>query len=263
MSNRLRIVVMAHCRNEVKLLPFWLRHYATFADGIHIFDDGSDDGSVEIMQAHPACVHHPIKMGGIMEDELLKLAYAQSAVARDYADLVIWADMDEFVYHPQIRECLARHWARGRSAIQTVGFNMMGAPLPQDDGRSQLVDLYRTGVRAPIYSKTIIFDPKYSIVWSRGKHHLVSMRLKVSPIDDGYAANPDRIKLLHYRYLTPEYTAERNARQLSRCPDPGAAWSCKPEHTGEHSPAWVARTTHLARDVVNLDACYLPAPNDA
>lgn len=259
----MKIWVFSHLRNEARILPFFIRHYAAFAEQIHIFDDNSDDGSQAIISSHPKCVLHSISMGGIHEDELLSLAYENYPMARGKADLIMWVDIDEFVYHPTIKECLQWHLDQGHQAIRTVGFNMMGSPIPDDDGNSQLPDILRTGVRAPIYSKSVVISPDVSVNWSRGKHHLIDPDMKVSPEDHGYEYNPNRLKLLHYRFLTPEYTEERNARQYGRCKDTGAAWSCLPTHTGEHSPSWVARTRHLARDVVDLSSCYLPPPNDA
>lgn len=259
----MKIWVFAHARNEISLIGWFLRHYSAFADQIHIFDDHSDDGTAEIISTHPKCVYHGIKMGGILEDELLNLARDQYPMARGKADFVMWPDIDEFIYHPDMRGCLEHHRAAGHQLVRTVGFNMMGRPLPADDGVSQLTDLYRTGVRAPIYSKAVVFSPEVPITWSRGKHHLIEPRMRRSPEDHGYEPNPWRLKLLHYRYLTPEYTRERNRRQYERSIHKGAAWSCSPSHTGEHSPDWVSRTQHLARDVVDINACYLAPPNDA
>jgi hypothetical protein len=254
--------VFAHCRNERQLLPFWLRHYAAFAEQIHVFDDGSDDGSKAILGAHPLVIRHDITMGGLNESALMQLAYESIPLARGRADYIIWADLDEFVYHPRILECLARFKVSGYQVCRTLGFNMMGAELPEDDGKSQLWELYRTGVRAPIYSKPIVVDPSARVEWTLGKHRLESQTaLSVTPEEDSLQPHPWRLQLLHYRHLTPEYCRIRNARQYNRSPDKGTAWSCAPEHTGEHSPAWVERVISDARDVVSAEgACYWETP---
>ena len=39
-------------------VPFYLRHYGTFAEQIHIYDDGSDDGTVELLRAQEFAVRY-------------------------------------------------------------------------------------------------------------------------------------------------------------------------------------------------------------
>lgn len=259
----MRIWVFGHMRNEARLLPFWLRHYAAFADQIHVYDDNSTDGSPELVAQHDKAFFHNAGVQGLKEDELLNLAYRVYPTARGSADFVIWTDIDEFIFHPRIKEALAWHKENGHDVVRTLGFNMMGTPLPENDGTTQLTDIYRTGVRAPVYSKSVIFNPDIDIRWSLGKHFVYEKGVRVSPIEDEYAHSPHRPKLLHYRYLTPEYCRERNARQYERSVDKGAAWSNSPDHRGEHSPEWVERTMYFARDVVEETACYLRPGLDA
>lgn len=259
----MRIWIFAHARNERAMCGFFARHYSAFADQIHIFDDGSDDGTQAILAQYPKVTVHPIQMGGLDEDGLLNLCQEKYPMARGHCDYAMWPDMDEFVHHPNILQVLAKHKAAGCDVVRTLGFNMMGAPLPADDGVSQITDIYRTGVRAPVYSKPIIFNPKRHITWSRGKHTVHEEGLHVSPLYKEYQAEADCVKLLHYRYLTPEYCRERNAKQTARITCKHMGWAQRPDYDGEHSPSWVTRTMHLARDVVSPDACYLPGALDA
>lgn len=260
----MKIHVFAHCRNECAMAGFFARHYSVFADRITIFDDSSDDGTQAILALYPKITVIPLKMDALDEHALLELAHSTIHAHSNLADWCIWPDMDEFLHAENIRERLARHQQVGHQVIRAVGFNMMSRELPEDDGVSQLTAVYRTGVRAPVYSKPIIVRPNAGAQWSRGKHSLDNEAvLSVSPFNDEYQPDPWRIKLLHYRFLNPSYCRERNARQYARSSDKSAAWSCAPDYHGEHSPDWVAATQHLARDVVNDDACYLPAPFDA
>jgi hypothetical protein len=110
---------------------------------------------------------------------------------------------------------------------------MTGEGLPKDDGLSQLWQVRRFGVAAPIYSKPVVFRPFAKVRWNRGKHALES----------GCTVTPKpQLKLLHYRYLGGAYTAQRNARNFERCRldtgDKNAAWTCAPNYKGEHSVQW-------------------------
>lgn len=239
------------------MMPFFLRHYAAFADEIHVFDDGSTDGTRELVMLHHKAVLHDIPFTGLDERALLDLAYEAYPASRGKADWVMWPDVDEFIYSPRLVETL-EHF-KDYECVRPLGFNMLG-PVPVDDGASQIWELLRTGIRAEVYSKPIIFRPECTIRWAPGKHKLEEPKPKRPPEEDPTAPNEWRIKLLHYRYMTPEYTRVRSARQYARSTDKGTAWGCSPEYKGEHSDEWVGRVTPYAYDVVDVNACYREVP---
>lgn len=253
----MRIWVFMHVRNEENILPFALRHYAQFADQIHVYDDRSTDATRAIVAAHPKALLHDIPFSGLDETALLDLAYHEYPKAQGNADWVMWPDVDEFLYAPNIADTLA-HFA-DFDCVRPLGFNMMGG-VPVDDGHSQIWELLRTGIRAEVYSKPIIFRPECVIRWAPGKHKLSEPKPHRPPEEDPTQPNPWRIKLLHYRYLTTEYTRARSARQFDRSTSKGTAWGCSPEYKGEHSAEWVDRVLPYAYDVVADDACYRDVP---
>lgn len=243
-------------RNESALLKFWIRHYDAFADEIHFFDDGSDDGSREIIAGCPKATLHDAGTNGLDEVALLELAHESYKLARGKADWVIWPDLDEFVYHPNIARALSYHAGCGHDVIRPAGFNMVGCGLPEDDGVRQIWELLRTGVPAPVYSKPIVFNPNAEIKWYVGKHVVYKDGLTVSPWGNLYQPDPWRLRLLHYRYLGSEYTKARNARQFARSTDKGGAWTCAPEYQGEHNPEWAEKMIDHAYDVVCPEVSY-------
>ena len=232
------------CRNEADIIPFFLRHYGSFVDQINVWDDGSTDGSRELLSAHPKVKLHEWPGGnGIDEDAFLAFAYATYPQACGFADWAMWVDMDEFIYHPRIREILEIE--RGQfDVLPTEGFNMMNRGLPEDDGR-QIWECVRTGVPAPVYGKPVVFNPCRTIRWNRGKHDL----------EGEFKVHPERLlKLLHYRYLGFDYTLAKNQRNFDRVDliggDKGPAWSCSPEWKGQHSPEWAESALKLAKPVI-------------
>lgn len=242
----MRIIVFSICYNQADILPFWLRHYSTFADEISVFDEQSNDGSRGLLVENPKVIMREWPYhSGIEEDLFLQFAYEWYPRAHPAFDWAIWADTDEFVFHPDILGVLAEGIRRRIDVIIPWGYNMMCDGLPQDDGR-QIWELCKKGVHAPLYSKPIIFRPNVNIRWSRGKHSLEGCDLKLWD-DSG-------IKLLHYRYLGYEYTKQKNQRNYSRCGletgDKAAAWSCAEEYRGEGSADWAKYALRLAADVI-------------
>jgi glycosyltransferase involved in cell wall biosynthesis len=240
----MKIIVFAVCYNQAEILPWFLRHYSSFADEISVFDDHSTDGSREILQAHPKVKlrdwpHEP----GINEDIFLDFAYEWYPKAHPDFDWAIWVDCDELIYAPDVRAVLES--AKDFEVIRTTGYNMTGDGLPQGEGDAQLWQIMPYGISAEVYSKPVVFRPSAHVRWSRGKHRLES-ECKTTP--------RPLLKLLHYRYLGGEYTARLNAKNFDRCGlqsgDKGAAWSCSPSYRGEHSAEWAEGIKHCRWNVI-------------
>lgn len=239
----MKIWTFSLCRNSADILPFWLMHYDSFVDRMHVWDDASTDGSQYILTDYPKVKlwKWPYPNSGIDEDLFLKFAYETYPMAAGKADWVMWVDTDEFIYHPNIVEVLAQADKDGFNVIQPEGFNMISDGMPKDDGR-QIWEICNMGVPAPVYSKPVVFKPDISIQWVRGKHMLENCHPSVTKTTG--------VKLLHYRYLGYEYTKKKNANNYGRCGlangDKNAAWSCAPDWKGAHSAEWAEAQKQFA-----------------
>jgi len=241
----MKIWIFSFCRNEERMLPWYLRHYERFAERILVWDDHSWDGSFEILKHHPKVTVYPWPYDSGLNDEMMNrfaMATAPGLTQHNKCDWWMWVDIDEFIYHPQMEDAL--DMGGYYDAIIPIGYNMMSANgLPVDDGKSQLTDLLRTGVAAPVYSKPVIVRQGRQVYWDRGRHHFENCPLTVNPYTG--------IKLLHYRYLGADYTRVRNARNYAAVgPDKQAAWSCAPDYKGEGSPEWVLAAQKGAFEVI-------------
>jgi glycosyltransferase involved in cell wall biosynthesis len=202
---KMKIDIITLMRNEEFLLPYYLRHYETFANKIYIIDDHSTDRTAEIAKAHPKVVYSVYKHEGVFEDEnneAFENCYKTNC--RD-SDWVMIPGADEFVYHPQLLEILEQYLdfiSVHDGVLKTVGYTMISDHLPTTKG--QIYDEIKTGVRTKTWDKPLILWPKLDVKLGNGRHSADPPGIQTS------------IKLLHYRYLSRDWTINRNAEFYPR-----------------------------------------------
>lgn len=229
----MRVWVYAICRDEKPIIGYFLRHYATFAENIIIYDDDSSDGTREEIAACPqAELRDWMGSDGLYDDEFLAFANEQWKEARGLADWVAWVDCDEFLYHQNILSVLERYYAEGVEVPQIDGYTMVSDHFPTTDG--QIYDEIKTGFKDDIWSKKAIF--RVHMHWNVGRHSIDTSQF--TPVS---SAAPE-IKLLHYRALGLEYVKQRHRRNWERVPDRCRVMNMgnntNPEYVGHHSVEW-------------------------
>ena len=238
-----RVWTVSFVKNEQDMMPFFLRHYGTFAENMVFFDDSSTDATREIIRNHRNTDLREAPSAGLKDDHFLSQIDLFSKHTMGHCDWLIWVDIDEFVYHPDMLHTLASIYLKGYEVVKTDGYNMAGDGLPEDDHWRQIYEINPMGVSSPVYSKPIIFRPESNIRWKRGRHDLEKCKPRVCK-DSG-------IKLLHYRYLGYEYTKMRNLKNYDNVGDDKAcAWTCDPDFKGDHSPEYAERIKKEAFNVL-------------
>jgi hypothetical protein len=199
----MRIEVFAICYNEEALLPYFLRHYSSFADKIVIYDNYSTDRSVEICRENPIVEVIKYGSGDKIRDDIY-LQIKNNCWKGSSAKWVIICDIDELVYHPNIREVLEKC---EHSIIEPELYNMYSDKFPTTRGQ--------------IYQEVVMG------IQGGGKKNLFQVK-KVYEInyDPGcHVANPDfvgtfggscGIKTLHMKHMGLDYTLTRKALAESR-----------------------------------------------
>lgn len=194
------------CWNEAKTLGFFFRHYDPFVDRYIIYDDGSTDGSIEKLEAHPKVELRkwvrPYPDSFILSQrEWMNTVWKESRVN---ADWVIIVDIDEHLFHPRrsIKDYLQSCKDQGVTFVPALGYQMISDEFPKAEEHL----CYTRTCGAPFYrmSKPGVFNPK-AIEESNialGRHTAKASGKIIFPPHD-------EMLLLHYKFLGFEDTFER------------------------------------------------------
>jgi glycosyltransferase involved in cell wall biosynthesis len=244
------IHVYTVCWNEETLMPYFLRHYAQFADRIVVYDNESDDGTAEIARAFPkTCVRTFGTDDQLRDDVLIDIKNNDWKESRGMADWVIVVDVDEFLWHENLPAYLEACRAHGISLPVPQGFEMLAQAPP--GGAGQIVDEIRTGAPEPRFAKCCVFDPNriVEISYGPGCH-------RANPIGEVRADRSPELKLLHYRFLGRDWVQRRweaRSRRLSPL-NRAKRWSVHYEMDQHAVALWVNRLRDNAFDVIGSTA---------
>jgi glycosyltransferase involved in cell wall biosynthesis len=199
----MRIEIFAICYNEEALLPYFLRHYSSFADRIVVYDNYSTDRSVEICRANPLVEVIKYGSGDRIRDDIY-LQIKNNCWKGSPADWVIICDIDELVYHPNIRELLAGCDA---TLVEPDLFNMFTESFPTTDG--QIYDEVVMGIAGG--GKKNLFKPRdiVEINYDPGCH-------VAYPAGRVFFSGSLGIKTLHMKFLGLDYSLARKRLSESR-----------------------------------------------
>jgi hypothetical protein len=199
--------VYAHCWNEELMLPHFFKHYDSIADQYFIFDTGSTDRSLEILESHPRVQLTVVReeVASYIEANLAR-HNSHWKQSRGQADWVIVTDIDEYLYHEDLKDYLKRCRDAGVTIIVPEGYEMISDEFPDED--QPLTSCVRYGTRLESMDKHQVFNPVRieEINYLPGRH-------EANPTGEVVFAIPKEVKLLHYKHLGLSYTLARY-RQL-------------------------------------------------
>src|SRR3712207_4374904 len=141
------------------MLPHFFEHYNPIVDLFFIFDNGSTDGSLEMLAGDERVqvAHFRTEFDSFAETEL-RLSEEMWKNSRGIAEWVLVIDIDEHVYHEDLSSYLRICQSRGVTAIRAIGYEMVADAFPVTGKR--LCDAVTSGARDPIFNdKMCLFDP--------------------------------------------------------------------------------------------------------
>ena len=202
--------------NEAYMIKYFLRYYETVADRIFILDDGSDDGTQDIVKAcsKATLLPYPFKSGFNEYDKTKCLGTEYKKHSQD-AEWVIVGDIDEFIYHPHLRDLLDLKRSQGYRALKATGYFFASKETPNTEG--QLFDAMPYIVRLKntptSYDREVLFDPKLDVEFRAGCH-------PPTKFSDGVRAMRCGLSLYHCCYLSKQWIIDHLDRRIARMNDP-------------------------------------------
>jgi hypothetical protein len=209
------------------MLPYFFRHYDDIVDRYFIFDNGSTDGSLSLLNEHQRVElsHFEVRGDSFVEEER---HLGNSVWRHSDADWVIVTDIDEHIYHPNLNAYLQRCADQGITAIQSIGYEMVSNAFPTSD--ELLTQLVTTGTRSIGHNRLCIFNPKEltETNFNAGRH-------RATPTGNVVWPSYPEVLLLHYKQLGTEYPVARSAelRQGLRPGDLNKQWGLQYTWTPE------------------------------
>ena len=122
--------------NEMRMIGFFFRHYEPWVDKFIFFDDGSTDGTLELLASKKNVEIRPFAYASPDSFSLSVQAWRNSCwkESRGEADWVIVTDADEHLHHPALSSYLARCKDEGVTYIPALGFDMVTEFVPAASG---------------------------------------------------------------------------------------------------------------------------------
>lgn len=151
----MHVEVITYCWNEMAILPFALDYWKRYASHVTVFDNGSDDGSVEFLQDYRPWVRVE-PFGHSLDNEAMR--HSKCNAWKDYrglADLVVVCDMDEMLISGE--GALEEMLKSGATICAPITYNLVGEKTPKYNG----IPLHMMSTRAYFdpNPKALVFQP--------------------------------------------------------------------------------------------------------
>jgi FkbM family methyltransferase len=212
-GQEMNVLVVAVCYNEEKMIPFFLRHYEKIAEKILVFDGGSTDKSLELLKANPKVSIVSVPNSKMNNLELMKIRNEGWKPYRHDYDWVIVCDIDEFLWHKDLKGKL-EEFRKARITVPAVtGYQMTAEAFPDNNPLTQIYDHFNEGYPDPEHlNKSMIFNPNcVDIRYEMGCH-------KANPIGV-VSYSSESLYLFHYKYVGYEEFIGRNKMLAARVSD--------------------------------------------
>ena len=201
-----RVELYCLCWNDARMLPHFFRCYDGLVDQYFIYDNGSTDGSLEILARHPrVSVFHFETAGDSFVSEECRLG--DTIWQGSKADWVIVTDIDEHIYHPNLLTYLRECTDEGVTAIQSIGYEMVSKTFPRLT--KPLAEQVTRGARSIGHDRLCVFNPT-----AIEKTNFGPGRHTAKPGGRVHWPPYPQVLLLHFKQLGVNYLVARSAELM-------------------------------------------------
>jgi hypothetical protein len=181
-----------------------MRHYSQYGT-VFLYEGHSTDGSAEMAESLGATII-PLDTDNQVRDDIF-VDMKNNCWKESKADWVIVCDMDEFVYHPDLKNYLK---TIEHTIIAPRTYEMISDFFPTTGG--QIYEEVKFGFE--IKPKFFLFKPTelLEMTYGAGCHD-------AQPEGNVYIYRNSEIKCMHFRHLSIDHVVQRNAYLYSRLSD--------------------------------------------
>ena len=199
------VVLYTLCWNDGPRLEFFFRHYDKFVSRYVIYDDDSDEPTLNLLRRHPNVEIRRLERSDPDSFVLSEQSISNSCwkECRGESDWVIVTDIDELLWHPNMVAYLERCQREGVTVLPALGFQMISETFPPVT--ADLSEVATRGMPWDEMMKLSIFNPEAigEINFAVGRHMAFPTGMVVLP-------RSDELLLLHYKYLGFNVTFARH-----------------------------------------------------
>ena len=203
---KLKIRVITCCKNEERMLPFFLQYYSSIANEILVFEGGSTDRSMQMLISCPkVTIISTGENNELDERELMKIRNEEYKKDREKWDWQIIVDIDEYLYHPNLLQKLQEYKLRGITLPLISGFEMLSSKFPIYHPKLTILNQITTGKKNDEWqAKHVIFNPKeVTMIYDFGCH-------KATYEGNVVKNELSELSLMHYRWISYDYFVNKN-----------------------------------------------------
>lgn len=192
------------CRNEEDIIPFCIPYWQRIADKVIVYDNHSDDSSLELLSKYDWIEIRTFDSGGKMNDTIQKEVKEKAYLEfKDQCDIMIITDMDEVFYFNDFKAVCDVVINNDYNVVATPIYSLCDDYKPFYDHSKLLHEQCHKFYKQRMnhmkglddYSKLSIFNTKitHKITMSVGQHYVTTHPLmKKLLYDDGFSLHIDK-----------------------------------------------------------------------
>lgn len=207
--DNIKVDVYTLCYNEMKIAPFVVQYWKEYANKVVVYDNGSDDGSIEYLGRFPFIEIRHFDSDGLNDEINIQIKNSVWKESRNKSDFVVVCDFDECIYSPNLIEELKYMKKNGMTLCKPREYVMLSDEFPVFDSNKFSYQIMKTGYSGR--SKYLIFDPNkiLEINYLPGAHIC-------NPIGEIKAYDGNRIFNFHHAEMCMDYIIDKYHSRQNR-----------------------------------------------